>query len=85
MNLEAIKKVREYIHTLKPGEVISVYYVSRNLNVCRLTVIECLEWLYALGLEFPNEQEISRRLVTNKSGNKFREFSRKIKKGDEVK
>jgi hypothetical protein len=85
MNLETIRKVRAYIHTLRPGEIISVYNICKALNVSRLTVIECLEWIYALGLEFPNEQEISRKLVTNKSGNHFRQFSRKIKKGDDLK
>lgn len=74
MNQEVNRKVREYISKLNPGDRISVYYLSRNINAGRLTIIESLEWIYALGLEFPEEQEITRKVVTSKSGNRLREF-----------
>lgn len=77
MNLETIKKIREYISSLNPGDHILANRLAQNLGISRPAVVRYLEWIHAVGLQFPKDQEIIIKYEKNQQGCKVRYFYKK--------
>lgn len=77
MNIIILRALKEHIDNMRSGERVLVGRLANKLNLSRVTIIRYLDWIYAVGKEFPKDQQIILKMEKNQQGCKIKSFYKK--------